>query len=220
MMWLSAEMYLFGVVVQLETPRISDPTAFVAWRSDTICQTHLATFESAVYAAWPNTSPPKGLCQCIELHFSFAVESVGRCWAGLTNICWHILCIACIDHSWLMSPKLVLCESTDWHHQCEIPSKSWRFGSTTIAGIQRSFAWSFAGDEFTHPQRVLQLNAIALLDERETSVSYVFADWQPKKAEKTVTLDWSIKLWCAWDSRRCFANICIHLYPKMNGSMI
>lgn len=29
---------------------------------------------------------PKEWCQCIELHFSFAVEWVGRCWAGLTNI--------------------------------------------------------------------------------------------------------------------------------------
>ena len=208
------------MVVQLETPRISDPTAFVAWRSDTICQTHLATFESAVYAAWPNTSPPKGLCQCIELHFSFAVESVGRCWAGLTNIA-DISYVSPVSTTHDSCPLNWCCVSRRiGTTNAEIPSKSWRFGSTTIAGIQRSFAWSFAGDEFTHPQRVLQLNAIALLDERETSVSYVFADWQPKKAEKTVTLDWSIKLWCAWDSRRCFANICIHLYPKMNGSMI
>ena len=42
---------VFGVVVELGTPRISDPTAFVACHSDTICQTHLATFESAVYGS-------------------------------------------------------------------------------------------------------------------------------------------------------------------------
>ena len=40
---------VFGVVVELGTPRISNPTAFVACRSDHICRTHLATFEWAVY---------------------------------------------------------------------------------------------------------------------------------------------------------------------------
>ena len=40
---------MFGVVVELGTPRISDPTAFVACLSDHICWTHLATFEWAVY---------------------------------------------------------------------------------------------------------------------------------------------------------------------------
>ena len=60
---------VFGVVVEL-MPRTSDPTAFVG-----LCM-----------AALSSTSPPKGLCQCIELRFSFAVEWVGRCWAGLTNI--------------------------------------------------------------------------------------------------------------------------------------
>ena len=40
---------VFGVVVELGTPRISNPTAFVACCSDHICRTHLATFEWAVY---------------------------------------------------------------------------------------------------------------------------------------------------------------------------
>ena len=106
------------MVVELGTPRISDPTACVAWHSDTICQTHLATFESAVYVAWPNTSPPKGLCQCIELHFSFAVESVGRCWAGLTNIADIKISYVSPVSTTHDSCPLNWCCVTDWHHQC------------------------------------------------------------------------------------------------------
>ena len=65
-------------------------------------------------AAWPSTSAPKAPCQCIELRFSFAVEWVGTCWAGLTNIAWEGLTyFIAKDHSWLMSAKLVLCGSTE-----------------------------------------------------------------------------------------------------------
>ena len=39
-----------------------------------------------------------------------------------------------------------------------------------------------------------------------------------KESWKKAALAWNIKIWCAWDSRLCFANICKHLYPKMNGS--
>ena len=77
---------MFGVVVELGTSRISDPTAFVACRSDHICWAHLATFEWAVHGGLAQHFTPKALCQCIELRFSFAVEWVGTCWAGLTKI--------------------------------------------------------------------------------------------------------------------------------------
>ena len=51
-------------------------------------------------------------------------------------------------------------------------------------------AWSFADYQFAHWQWVLQLNHDRFvmygccIDERETSVSYVFAGRQPKEAEK------------------------------------
>ena len=65
--------------------------AVVACHSGHICRTHFGrlpwnrfslqgeTF-GWLFAAWPNTSPPKGWCQCIKLRFSLAVEWVGRCW--------------------------------------------------------------------------------------------------------------------------------------------
>ena len=74
---------MFGVVVELGTSRISDPTAFAV----TIFAGLIWPPSSGLcMAAWRSTSPPKALCQCIELRFSFAVELVGTCWAGLTNI--------------------------------------------------------------------------------------------------------------------------------------
>ena len=130
-------------------------------------------------AAWPSTSPPKGLCQCIELRFSFAVEWVGRCWAGLTNIAWECLTyFIAKDHSWLMSPKLVLCESTDWHHQRRNTIQIMTIRQHTIAGMQRSLREVLLAINLRHNFR------IRLLGERETSVSYVFVGWQPKESWK------------------------------------
>ena len=122
---------LFGVVVELGTPRISDPTAFVAWHR----------------------------CQCIDPRVSFAAEWVGpRCWAGLTNIAWE--CSTYLDilyrqrpRPWLMSPKLVLCESTDWHHQRRNPIQVMMMQEHNDCRDLTIVAWSFAGYQCTHPQR-------------------------------------------------------------------
>ena len=99
---------VFGVAVILETPRISDPTAFVASPSDHICWTPSS---GLCMAACPSTSPPKALCQCNELRFSFGAVWVG---GNGTTKCQNTIC------------------------------KSWRCGSTTIAGIQRSSREAFA----------------------------------------------------------------------------
>ena len=130
---------VFGVVVELGTPRISNPTAFVACRSDHICRTHLATFEWAVYG---------GLAQ----HLKF---------------CWLSICALAMGFA--AEPRSV----------CYVwMLYRWKgdFGFLCLCRLTAKGSW------------------------------------------KKVMLDWSIKIWCAWESRLCFANICIDFYPKMNGS--
>ena len=110
-------------------------------------------------AAWPNTSPPKGLCQCcIELQ-----GSNDRC----VKFCWLSICALAMGFA--AEPRSV----------CYVwMLYRWKgdFGFLCLCRLTAKGSW------------------------------------------KKVTLDWSIKIWCAWESRLCFANICIDFYPKMNGS--
>ncbi len=116
------------------------------------CRTRTRPPSSRPLAAWPNTSPPA------VPHWTVL--------ASLLNGCG----------------KLVLCESTDWHHQRRNTIQVMTMREHNDCSDPTIVAWSFVGYQFMNPQRVLQLNAIGLY-ERETSVSYVFAGWQPKKAE-------------------------------------
>ena len=75
---------MFGVVVELGTPRIADPTAFVACRSDHICWTHLATFEWAVYEGLaPALHPPKHCANTLNCASHFLLN--GWVHAGLAS---------------------------------------------------------------------------------------------------------------------------------------
>ena len=118
---------VFGVVVELGTPRISNPTA-----------------SNCCMPQWP-----------------YLPDSFGH------------LRVGCV---WRLGPTL--------HPPKGCANAALNCRDPTIV------AWSFADYQFAHWQWVLQLNHDRFvmygccIDERETSVSYVFAGWQPKEAEK------------------------------------